>query len=89
MHPPIARRQAPLQPETLSNVAARLIAKPMSVALATVFAASSVIRHSSFVIHGTFCSFPEHHQWNTSERMLLAADLKKIDFGMELAGSAT
>jgi diketogulonate reductase-like aldo/keto reductase len=34
MHPPIARRQAPLQSETLSNVAARLNAKPMSVALA-------------------------------------------------------
>jgi pyridoxine 4-dehydrogenase len=34
MHPPIARRQAPLQSETLSNVAVRLDAKPMSVALA-------------------------------------------------------
>jgi aryl-alcohol dehydrogenase-like predicted oxidoreductase len=34
MHPPIARRQAPLQSETLSNVAARLNAKPMSVVLA-------------------------------------------------------
>ncbi len=55
----------PLQSETLSNVAARLNAKPMSVTLATVFAASFVIRHSSFVIHGTFRSFPEHHQWNT------------------------
>ena len=30
-----------------------------------IFAASFVIRHSSFVIHSTFCSFPEHHQWNT------------------------
>jgi len=44
----------------------------LSVALATVFAASFDIRHSSFVIHGTFCSFPEHHQWNTCERTLLA-----------------
>jgi hypothetical protein len=40
-------------------------AKPMSVALATVFAASFVIRHSSFNVRRTFCSFPEHHQWNT------------------------
>ncbi|PYL49150.1 MAG: hypothetical protein DMF32_07555 [Verrucomicrobia bacterium] len=39
-------------------------------------AASFVIRHLSFVIHGTFCSFPEHHQWNTCERT-------------ELTGSAT
>jgi hypothetical protein len=23
------------------------------------------IRHSTFDIHCTFCSFPEHHQWNT------------------------
>ena len=58
----------PLQSETLSNDAARLNARPMSIALATVFAASFVIRHSSFVIHGTFCSFPEHHPWNTCER---------------------
>jgi hypothetical protein len=47
-----------------------------SVALATVFAASFVTCSrilsefdiSSFVIHGTFCSFPEHHQWTTYER---------------------
>ena len=32
-----------------------------------VFAASFVIRHSTFVIHCTFCSFPEHYQWNTCE----------------------
>ena len=48
------------------------LGRPMSVALATVFAASFDIRHSSFVIHITFCSFPEHHQWNTSGRTLLA-----------------
>jgi PIN domain-containing protein len=38
-------------PAVASNVAARLNAKPMSVALATVFAASFDIRHSTFTAH--------------------------------------
>ena len=42
---------APLQSETLSNVAARLNAKPMGrVALASADLA------------GNICSFPEHHE---------------------------
>jgi hypothetical protein len=56
------------QSETLSNVAARLSAKPMSIALATVFAASFDIRHSSFTSHsahsGNIISGTPEREWS-------------------------
>ena len=44
----------PLQSETLTNVAARLNARPMTSHW-----------RGCFNVRQTFCSFREHHQWNT------------------------
>ena len=64
----VARPNAPAISSShwqLESPAAPSLAWHLFAPLATVFAASFVIRHSTFVIHCTFCSFPEHHQWNT------------------------
>jgi hypothetical protein len=90
----------PLQSETLSDVAARLNARPMSIALATVFVASFVIRHSTFeirhsrhilLIPGT--SSVEHLRENVAAARdragKLAADLNRVNGMSEIEGKAT
>jgi aryl-alcohol dehydrogenase-like predicted oxidoreductase len=84
MHPPIARRQAPLQSETLSNVAARLNAKPMSVALAWLLQRSPNI----LLIPGT--SSVEHLRENVAGCRLEKDRLRNGAGGIsDIEGKAT
>jgi pyridoxine 4-dehydrogenase len=92
----------PLQSETLSNVAARLNAKPMSVALSWLLQRSPnilLIPGTSSVEHlrengadgisdveGKVARVAMSELGNERISMLLAADLKKIGFGMERTG---